>query len=86
MQLGPSSGVKVRYAVVVQIVELYFNFQCLLYQSYLPAYLFVVALVAVTSRLDLRPLLKEDSQVPDVGASDGRRPGANTMELINICL
>ena len=39
------SGVKVRYAVVVQIVELYFNFQCLLYHTH----------------IFLRPLLMEDS-------------------------
>ena len=47
----PLSGIKVRYTVVVQIVELYFIYQYLLYQVYvlswthLPTCLFFVALV-----------------------------------------
>ena len=31
----PLSGIKAQYAVAVQIVELYFNFQCLLYHSHI---------------------------------------------------
>lgn len=78
------SGVKVRYAVVVQIVELYFNFQCLLYHSHI----FLPVCFCCCSRDDEQigsetPSQGRLSQMPDVGASDGRRPGANLMELMN---